>query len=273
MPTARIEVVPETCPARADADARLRAVLAAHRAERVDLVVRVETVPGPDPASTVIQLRVVRASGEVGLDRRFTLAPADCASAAELLALSVDRFLSAFPEWAGPPPPPPPPVVRTRWIDVTLEAAINSIWSPLGVDGQVGVLVDHGAARDRFGGGLLIRGSVPQAAGSGRFQQTALLGAASWRRRAGGWELRAEARAGALLVIGLGFDENDSDWLPWWEGAVFAGRALSWGAIGLEVAATGLQHKAVTRDGLVSEDIPLLRIGLAAEIGVGSQKP
>ena len=57
------------------------------------------------------------------------------------------------------------------------------------------------------------------------------------------------------------------------ERAVFAGRGFSWGALGVEVAVSGLRHRAVTRDGLVEEDIPLLRLGFAGELGLWSTKP
>ena len=50
------------------------------------------------------------------------------------------------------------------------------------------------------------------------------------------------------------------------------GRTLAWGLIGLELAVSGLRHKAVTSDGLVAEEIPWLRLGLAVEIGLGSNK-
>lgn len=120
---------------------------------------------------------------------------------------------------------------------------------------------------------MLVRATVPQSAGSGRFQQTTLLGAIRYRHRAGRWQLHVGARAGALVVSGLGFAENRSDVLPWWEGSVAAGRALSWGTIGLELAGTGLRHRAVTGDGLVAEDIPFLRLGFAVEIGLVSTAP
>jgi hypothetical protein len=221
------------------------------------------------------QLRLVveRANGDVGLDRAYELGPSDCASAADLVALGVDRFLSSFPEWAGPPPaPPPPPPPPVRWLDVTLVSAINSIWTPFGVDGQAGAVVDLGAARHRLGGSAIVRASIPQVAGDGRFQQTAVLFGISYRHRAGPWAVRAEARGGALLVSGFGFAENSSDWLPWWEGALYAGHAVGWGAIGVELAATGLRDHAVTRDGLVEEDIPVFRLGLAVELGVMSKR-
>lgn len=143
---------------------------------------------------------------------------------------------------------------------------------PFGVDAHLGGLLDLGAERHRFGGSLLVRASVPQAAGSGGFQQTALLAGGAYRHRAGPWHLRGEVRAGALLVSGVGLTENERDWLPWWEGVVFGGRAFGWGTLGIEIAASGLRHKAVTRDGLVSEDIPLFRLGFAGELGLGSWK-
>jgi hypothetical protein len=271
---ARVEVAPMTCPSSADAEARLAAVLASHRAENSDLIVRVAAIAG-DGDARELQLSVIRSrTGDVGLDRRYTIGPSDCASAAELLALGVDRFLSSFPEWAGPAPaPPPPPPPPSRWLDVGVVSALNSIWVPLGVDGQVGALADFGGTGHRLGGSLAIRASIPQAAGSGRFQQTALLGGAAWRRGFGSYELRVEARVGALLVSGIGYAENASDWLPWWEGAVFGGSTLRWATIGVEIAASALHHTAVTRDGLVSEDIPRIRVGLAARFGLVTRKP
>jgi hypothetical protein len=107
-----------------------------------------------------------------------------------------------------------------------------------------------------------VRASIPQRAGNGQFQQTAFLTGATWRRRMGAWATRFELRGGAVLVSGMGFPETASDWLPWWEGAAFAGRDFGWTTLGIEVAATALRDHAVTRDGLVSEDVPYVRIGL-----------
>jgi hypothetical protein len=100
-----------------------------------------------------------------------------------------------------------------------------------------------------------------------------LLAGASWRHATGPWEARVEARGGVMLVSGIGFFDNGHDLLPWWEGAAFAGRRFAWGALGVEVAATALQHRAVTRDGLVSEDIPLLRVGIAGTFGLRTHDP
>jgi hypothetical protein len=265
-PVARVEVAATTCVAREEVETRLGNVLVEHRAMQSGLVVRIEATPGE--ATTALGLRVVRPNGDVGLDRTFTLTVNDCASAAQLLALSVDRWLTAFPEWAEPPPPPAPPKPVTTWNELALAGALNSMWMPVGADAQLGARVDRGGLRDRFGATLLVRASIPQGAGNGSFQQTSLLAGASWRHRVGSWEARVEARAGALLVSGIGFSENGRDVLPWWEGAVFGGRRFRWGAIGVEVAATALQHRAVTRDLLVAEDIPLLRVGIAGSLEI-----
>jgi hypothetical protein len=237
------------------------AVLVEHGAVHADLIVEVNAQPGE------LQLVVLRTGGDVGLDRRYPIGPADCDSAAELLALGVDRFLSSFPEWAdpapprepSPPPPPPPPSVG-----VALTAATHALLDPLGADLQVGALV----TRRRLGGAALIRATLPQSAGDGRFLQTSFLGGVAWRQPLGGWELRGELRAGALLVSGLGFDDNHASWLPWWEAAITGTRRFGWGSAGLELAGTALRHRAVTSDRLAAEPIPWLRIGVAGTLDV-----
>ena len=245
-----------TCVARGDAEARLQEVLREHRADRSGLAIEIA-------GDREVSLRVVRGTGEIGLDRHYTLAPADCASAPQLLALAVDRWLTAFPEWAEPPAPPP-----ARWFEVAVPVAVNVIASPVGVEGQAGVIVDRGDAHDRFGGSALVRTGIPQDAGTGRFREVAVLAGAAWRHRFGAWEARAEVRGGGLRVSGLGFAANAVDWIPWWEGAVAAGRRFGFGALGLELAATSLKAHATTRDGLVSEDIPLVRLGISGTFDV-----
>src|SRR5690349_12091819 len=100
-PEAKVEIAPGECPAPDVAETRIRAVLVTHHAEYGDFTIRVTTVAAAPPATNVT-LSIVRPSGEVGVERDYALAPADCASAPDLLALAVDRFLSSFPEWAGP---------------------------------------------------------------------------------------------------------------------------------------------------------------------------
>jgi hypothetical protein len=154
-------------------------------------------------------------------------------------------------------PVPPPP--RPRPYDVALTAAMHGLVAPFGADVEVGARV----ARGRLGGSARVRATVPQAAGGGRFQQTSLLAGVGWRRHRGRWELGAEMRAGAMVVSGIGFDDNHAGWLPWWEVAVGGGRRFGWGTLGVEVAGTALQHRAVTADRLVAEDIAPFRAGVA----------
>jgi hypothetical protein len=253
-----IQVDAPTCVAGDAVRTAVRRVLREHHAERSGLVVDVAVTPGDETAD--VALRVLRPRGDVGLDRHYALSPADCASAPDLIALAVDRWLTAFPEWAEPPPSSPPPSRRT---DVLATAAVSGMAPPLGVEGQLGALVDRGGDGHRFGLSGLVRTGLPQDAGDGQFRQIALLAGATWRRAVGAWELRAELRGGALRVSGIGFFENDASWLPWWEVALFGGRAVSFGAIGLEVAGTAQRGHAVTRDGLVSQDIPLVRLGFS----------
>ena len=268
----RVDIADSACVDEAIARTRIAQVLTARHATHAGFAI--EIAAAQDGDATQLQLRVVRTSGEVGLERSYELGPSDCASSPDLLALGIDRFLDAFPHWAGAPPPPPPPVPPpARWVDVTVHAAASSMFAPLGFDGYLGGAFDYGARTHRAGATLLVRASAPQDAGPGRFQQTAILAGASYRFRTGSWRVRAELRAGALLVRGTGFDDNASDWLPWWEGAVFAGRGFAWGALGIELAASGLQHDAVTSDGLVTEDIPQVRLGFAGELGVWSSNP
>jgi hypothetical protein len=269
---ARIDIAATACVDATATRARLAQVLERHGATFADLNVRVDATPAAE--TTEVRVVVTRSSGDAGLDRSYTLGPSDCASATDLIALGVDRFLDAFPAWATSAPPPPPVVVEApeRWFELTLLGAANGIVMPLGIDAHAGAGIDLGNAQHRGGVTLLVRASVPQAVGDGSFQQTAFLGGASYRFRSGAWRLRVEARGGALLVRGMGLDENHSDWLAWWEGAAFAGYGFSWGTLGIELAGSGLRDKAVTSDGLVREDIPSFRLGVAGEFGVWSSK-
>lgn len=251
-----------------DANDQIHRVIIDHHAERAGLVVDVRGTAGDDGFD--LALRVQRAGGDVGLERKHHVAEVDCASAGQLIALAVDRFLTSFPEWADPPRPPPPP--PARWTELVPTAAVNSIWMPIGVEAQGGAILDVGGWADRFGASAMVRASAPQHAGGGHFQQTAFLAGAAWRHRFARWDTRAELRAGGVLVSGIGFAANDHSWLLWWEAAGFAGRRLSWGTLGVEIAATALRDHAVTRDGLVSEDIPLLRVGLSATFGAVAQQ-
>lgn len=258
-PPSAIVVAPQGCLDRTEVEARIRGVLVQHGAMTTGL--RVEATDVPDETGAAITLRVIRPGGEIGLDRAYRLLRVDCASAPSLLALAIDRLLAEFPEWIDPAPPVPPPPERT--LAIALAGAVNGIWPPLGVDAQLGAIADTELGPGRVGGSLRIRGSIPQRAGDGRFQQTSVLAGATGRLATGSWALHAELRGGALRVTGIGFTENAADWLVWWEGAVFGGRRFGWGVLGIELAATPLAHRAVTLDGLVSESIPRVRLGIA----------
>jgi hypothetical protein len=170
--------------------------------------------------------------------------------------------LTAFPEWAVPPPPIVPG--PARWLDTLARATINAIAPPVGAEAAVGAIVDYGAAVDRFGGVALVRTGLAQPAGGGRFRELALLAGATWRHRWPSWDLGVELRGGALRVSGIGFAIDDASWVKWWEAAAFVGRRFGPVTVGLEVAATALRDHAVTRDGLVSQNIPLARVGISA---------
>src|SRR6185436_3561746 len=142
--------------------------------------------------------------------RHYALSPADCESGPDLIALVVDRWLTDFPEWAEPPPPPSSP--PSRWTDVAATVTVSGMAPPLGVEGQLGALVDRGGDGHRFGLSALVRTGLAQDAGDGRFREIALLAGATWRRAIGAWALRAELRGGALRVNGIGFFENDTSW-------------------------------------------------------------
>jgi hypothetical protein len=252
-PRAEVRVAPAEC--LTGVEAAIEQTLADHHAEHSGLIVEVAA------QNDDVSLRVVRPNGDVGLDRHYSLAAADCASAPQLLALGVDRLLSSFPEWAEPPAPPRPR--PERWLELAGGAALSGIAPPIGIEGELAGLADLGGAVDRFGASLAARSGIPQAAGAGRFREIALLGGATWRHRFTQVETRIELRAGALRVNGIGFAPDNASWLPWWEVALLAGRRWSWGTLGGELAATALRDHAVTRDGLVSQDIPLVRLGIS----------
>jgi len=264
-PHAEVRVASTICLVQHDVDVAVTRVLAEHRADRSGLVVEIGATPSGE-AGADVALRVVRPNGDVGLDRHYALAANDCASAPQLLALGVDRWLTSFPEWAEPPVPPPPQAAR--WLEAGATSTASVIEPPFGVEGELGGFADFGGTGDRFGGAAFVRSGLPQHAGEGRFREVAVLAGATWRHRVVHWETRLELRGGALRVNGIGFLENSASWLPWWEVSAFVGRRWGRGAIGLALAVTALRDHAVTRDGLVSEDIPLVRFGISGSFGL-----
>lgn len=263
-PHSEVRVQAETCIEHAAAEAAIARVLADHHANLAGLVVEIGATP--TDAGADVSLRVVRVGGDVGLDRSYALGTADCASAAPLLALAVDRWLTAFPEWAEPPPPPMPK--PARWYAAALEGALGASTPPLGAEGEAGAFGDYGGERDRFGVSAIARTGWPHSAGGGRIREITALAGAVWRHRFDAWELRGELRGGVLRVNGLGFSSDRSAYLAWWEIAAFGGRRFSWGSLGVELAASANRDHAVTQEGLVSQSIPFVRLGFSASFGL-----
>jgi len=184
-----------------DVEAQITRVLVEHHAEHSGLAVDVHAAPADDKFA--VALRVVGRGGDVGLDRSYTLGPSDCASAVALLALGVDRWLTAFPEWALPPVPPPPR--PARWLEASLDGAASASVPPIGAEGELGGFADYGGDGHRFGGSLALRTGLPRDAGDGRVREIWALAGATWGHAFGPWQARIELRAGALRVNGLGF--------------------------------------------------------------------
>ena len=220
-------------------------------------------------ASTTVTLQVVRPTGEVGLDRSYTFGPTDCASASQLARAHRRSVAELVSEWANPPAPPR---VATQWTEVLALAAVQSMWLPLGVDAQAGALVDYGSRADRFGGLVLVRAGVPQAAGSGRFQLTTFLAGAGWRLDRG--EVDRAARSPRRCAAG---QRHRSYRERVRLAAVVGGRRVCRppGVVGTDRRrgrATGLRHARLRGMAWYQEDIPLLRIGVGGMFGIRTKR-
>lgn len=231
------------------------------------IAVRAEPVAA-DPAvslGTRVELTVERSDGTRGLERSYRLARADCASAPELLALALDRFLAEFPIWGVPARRREE---RSRALEVVGGVAAGAALGPSTPAFDLGGALDlEVAPRHMLGAGLTVRASAPLALGSGRYQLTTAAIGGRWRYTGlGAWEPRLEVRGGGVLVLGVGFDaDNDRQVLPWFEGVAAVSRRWRGVAFGAWVAVAPVSHRAVTDDGLFSRDIPNVHAGLSAE--------
>lgn len=258
----RISVVtPGDCVDRVAVTRTLRGVFAKLRANDSTLQITVTATAGQ--AGTVASLTVVRGDGKIGLARQYSFATADCDSVAQLLAVTVERFLTAFPAWAGPP--------RVIEVDNTISArweliAAASVEGRVrGASGELETLLDFGSGAHRFGVTALWRVASPQDLGSNRF--TYMTGAAGllWRHQ-GAWHLRAELRLGGTRVRGLGFAQNTSAWLPALEGAFAVERSLGPVRLGLQLSVSPLLQTAVTLDGRFRRRIPWTHFGVVVVV-------
>lgn len=232
--------------------------------------IRVVVTAAPSMSQTTrLRLRVMRArDGKQLLRREYALSPTDCRSSVDLLALALERFLGSFALDR----------IRARRrakrrvLTVALHAAVVSSIAPLGAGAELGGDVDYGGDRHRFGAGLSVRAGLPRSLESGRYQQTALLGALLWRWVRYRWQPRVGARAGAARITGWGFDRPRSSWVPWIEGTLGVDRRWTRIAVGLHLALSPLSYRAETEDGTNSSRLPLLRLGLRVSIPLWIKK-
>lgn len=192
-----------SCLAAEDVRARIGEILTAHRgAEQLT----VSAIAAPGQGGVVATLRVVSPPGEVILARTFELAAGDCSSAPQLFAAALDTFLGELPrsEWGVPEPAPaaqPALVVPdATQVGGLLYASVDSRWSPVSADIELGGTLDVGAARHRLTGSAALRVGLPQEVGSGHFVEAYALLGMGWRHASRGMLTRVEARTIERLV-------------------------------------------------------------------------
>jgi hypothetical protein len=262
-PLARAEVEIDgdaACLARAPLRARLEQVLAAEqRAARLGVEVR-EARTG---ALATVTLVARTAWGEALLERRYELAPADCASATELLALVLERFLAGFPaeRWRALERRAAE-AARDRRLEVALEGAAALELVPTGGSLELGAALEYGSSRHRLGASLLARASLPRALGQGRFLALGVLAGLRYRFAAFAWQPGLELRAGPVLLAGYGFDESYTRAAFGFEVVARLERAFRRLRLGLELGLSPLRHRVLTLDRSASESLPLLFVGV-----------
>jgi hypothetical protein len=264
------------CLSPAPTAARLESVLRAQPgAERIELRVSV-TGRRLDDGKSEIQLAARSAWDELLLERRYALERADCASAGELLGLVLERFLAGFPaerrralraRASGPPP-----ARAARVVEVALHLALAGELAPLGGGAELGAGVELGPERHRFGAIFLARGGAPRELGQGRWLEVALALGLGYRYAVWAWQPAVELRAGATLVQGLGYDASYREWTPGLEAVAALDRRWRRIALGLQVAVTLLRHRILTEDGLYSERLPAVRIGLRLTVPLAARR-
>lgn len=261
-PLVRAEVNVEgdaACLTRALLRARLEQVLAAEqRAARLAIEVR-EARTGVLATVTLVAKTVW---GEALLERRYELAAADCASATELLALVLERFLAGFPaeRWRALERRAALAALDRR-LEVALEAAVALELVPTGGSFELGASLEYGSSRHRFGASLLARASLPRVLGQGHFLALGVLAGLRYRLAAFAWQPGLEVRAGPVLLAGYGFDESYTRAAFGLEVVVRLERAFRRLRLGLELGASPLRHRVLTLDRSASESLPLLLVG------------
>lgn len=259
----RVETIGQACPTARDAQAAVHPVLARHGAQNSGLVVSVATEV-VDDLTRRLQLRVLRADGDIGLDRSYELPRGDCSSAAQLVAVTVDRFLASFPRWLDSASGGDQPLRST---ELEMRGGPTGFATPASYGGVVGLRASRGVTVHRLGVGLVVSGTLPIRVGAGRFFTAAALGELFWAGRWSRLELSLGLRGGVMTVSGTGFEQNETSALRWAEGAASLARRFGWGTLGLDLGASLWQHRALSHgDSNGSQDIPAFRLGLVASV-------
>jgi hypothetical protein len=237
---------------------------------RVDLGVSVASSRARSGASSVAL--IVRAPwGETLLERWYELTPADCRSATKLLALVLERFLSGFPamKWrALARKAEKMPRGSPRLLEVSLHAAASSEWIPTGAAADLGLAVEYGSVRHRFGVSAGAKTTLPRTLGEGQVMEIPLLVGLRWRYAAYSWQPAVEVRAGPALVKGFGYDINYLRWVPWLDVLATVERRWRHVALGLQLTVTPLRHQVLTEDEKDSEGLPIVSLGLRLTVPI-----
>jgi hypothetical protein len=243
--------------------ARLEAIATRTEAGPLDVHVAERTSDG----SAQVELRVVR-SGRVLLDRRFQLASSECASATALLGLVLDRLVTGLPVegWLSESHDEAPPATsEPASYELALVSAASVDGGPLGGDLELGARLDRGRAW-RFGGGLLLRESLPSDLGRGTVNATTAMATGGARYVSERWSLGIELRGGEMRLFGRGFVEDRASWVPWTELAASIGWAGRRATIGAVISGSPLHYRALVSDGMETAEIPRFRVGIGVTI-------
>ncbi|MBN2530018.1 MAG: hypothetical protein JXR76_26750 [Deltaproteobacteria bacterium] len=202
----------------------------------------------PTEAGANLHLRaIMKSSGEISLDRQFSLESADCNSAADLLSLVLEQFLTDFSveQWRAEHESDalmPQKVASTEALEekptekivekvVTREIVKEVVvekdtatlagfvfvgadfrWITPGVDFELGVAFDTGTSAHRLIAGSIYRATMPKTLGSGRYMENLFLLCVGWQYRAARIVVRSEVRVGAELISGFGYGTSYNEW-------------------------------------------------------------
>ena len=250
---------------------RLEAVVgnvASNRGSTLDVVV----TSRPRPHGSRIELTVATSSGAELLSRAYDLVGADCDSAVTLLGVILERFFADLPVQRWPvearsssverPGLPETMLSEPLRLDLSGKTGLCLNTTPQGESGSLSLAAGVGTPRH----GLLItlngRSTLPMKLGPGRVSALLVTGGAGWRYSPGLWQSTVEARGGAILLKGRGFDTDYDRWLPWAELAGNLGICLGPVAVGVELSASPMTHRVITAQHSHVRKVPQLTLGL-----------